>query len=180
MRPARLNEICGYKPIYDPSKYRALVRPFLDAIAPPDVVGIMLEYVHDDVTIAQMSDNLMQRLMAVRAQWVREIYCAIGAHVIRLGVRMHEDEHAPQGSFGSIKILRMAEDEWGNLHIYVCRSGGGRLKIVPITEKDVTNGFKEVLNAPATIRMGEAHLSMHAKGAYVDEWGSLWIDGVAG
>jgi hypothetical protein len=175
MRPARLNEICGYKPIYDPSKYRATIRPFLDAIAPPDVVGIMLEYVHDDVAIAQMSEDLHKRIAFARApQWMKSIQLVVGARIVRLGLRIHEGTLAqPRLTYS----LRLVEDEWRNLYAFY--PVPGMFDLLPITEKELASGFKEALNTPATAPIRKTHLFMQIRGAYIDKWGSLWINGAA-
>jgi hypothetical protein len=178
MRPARLNEVCEYRPIYDPSGHRALVRPFLDEVASPCIVGIMLEYVHDDAAIEQMNSDLEQRLTSIRdPRWLRSVQIAIGARVVRLGFRIYEGVYALPGTFGRPTMLRLVEDEWGNL--YASHSSLGEDSI-PITERDLAGGFSEVLCTPAATKIQRTQPFMRVAGAYIDEWGTLWIDGTAG
>jgi hypothetical protein len=176
MRPARLNEVCEYKPIYDPSKYRATIRPFLSEIGPPDVVGIMLEYVHDDVGAARMSKDISQRIGSLRApQWMESIQLAIGARIVRLGFRLYEGTYVLPRSTHRVRIgLRLAEDEWGNLYAFYPVPDKDNC---PVTEKHLAGGFKEALNTPAKNPIHLAHLFTQARGSYIDKWGTLWIDG---
>jgi hypothetical protein len=164
----RLNELCGYSAIYDPQPHRARVRPHLEAFWPPCIVGVVLEYVHDDEAAARrtlalnhliISSEILHKYGWVNF-WLRLIE---ETHAIRVGLRRISYVDRCYGS------VALAEDQWGTL--YGCRYGLDPTPWVvnPTFRLDTETPPSAAISADTSITVG-------VDGAALDKWGTLWID----
>jgi hypothetical protein len=169
----RLNELCGYNAIYDPQPHRARVQPRLEELLPQCIVGVVLEYVHNDEAAARRTGALDRRISS--SQILREYGCAdflarliAETRAVRVGLRRIRRISPRQ-----YETAALAEDQWGTL--YGCRYES--VSGAPFSWISVPTFRLDAHTPPSiAIAIGSA-LVVEVDGATLDQFGTLWIDG---